>query len=55
MTDNPTRADKAFLDEVRLSRDALREQIERSRATIERSMELLKQMDEIIAKAAKTA
>jgi hypothetical protein len=53
MPDDPTRADRAFLDEVRRSRDALREQIRQSQITIDRSKELLNQMDEIIAKAEK--
>jgi hypothetical protein len=51
--DDPTRADRAFLDEVSRSRDALREQIRQSQITIDRSKELLNQMDEIIAKAEK--
>jgi hypothetical protein len=53
MPDDPTRADRAFLDEVRRSRDALREQIRQSQITIDRSKQLLNQMDEIIAKAEK--
>jgi hypothetical protein len=51
MIDDPARADRAFLDEVRRSRATLQEQIKQRQITIERSKELLKQMDEIIARA----
>ena len=47
--------DRAFLDEVRLNRDLLVEQIRQSQLTIEKSRELLKRMDEMIARAEKKA
>jgi hypothetical protein len=48
-----TRSDKKFLDEVRRSRAALQEQIRESQITIEKSKELLRRMDDIIAKTEK--
>ncbi len=53
MTDDSIHPDKAFLDEVRRSRAALENQIKQSQATIEKSRELLRRMDEIIAKGEK--
>jgi hypothetical protein len=53
MQDDPAGADKAFLRTVRRNRDALLEQIRQSHLTIEKSKELLRRMDEIIAKAEK--
>ena len=55
MTDPSLRLDRAFLDEVRLNRDLLVEQIRQSQLTIEKSRELLKRMDEMIARAEKKA
>jgi hypothetical protein len=46
-------SDRVFLNNVRLSRASFQEQIRQSQITIEKSMELLRQMDEVIAKAEK--
>ena len=43
--------DGEFLDAIRRERDALIEQIRRSRDTIERSVELINRMDELLAQS----
>jgi hypothetical protein len=52
MTDDAER-ERMLLDEVRRRRALLLEQIRQSKLTIERSTELLKQIDKIIAQAEK--
>jgi hypothetical protein len=53
MTDRSFPSDRAFLDEVRRNRDLLDAQIKQGQLTIEKSRELLKRMDEIIARTEK--
>jgi hypothetical protein len=48
---NNLKLDKEQLDQIRRSRAELVEQIRVSQQTIERSQELIRQMDEILAKA----
>jgi len=53
MTDDRTHAYTEFLDEVRRNRGVLAAQIKHGRHTLERSKEVLKRMDELIANAEK--
>jgi hypothetical protein len=48
---NNLKLDKEQLDQIRRGRAELVEQIRMSQQTIERSQELIRQMDEILAKA----
>jgi len=54
MAHERTPADREFLDEVRRNRAALEAQVKYSQQTVEKSKELLRLMDEIIAKAEKS-
>jgi predicted nuclease with TOPRIM domain len=49
--DNKIKAQKGHLDEIRRERAELIEQIQASQKTIERSQDLLKRIDRILAKA----
>jgi hypothetical protein len=51
MDDRRFHRDHTFLDGMRRDRSALHEQLRQSRMVIEESRELLKQLDEMIAKA----
>jgi hypothetical protein len=51
--DELVRADRAFLDSVRRGRAVVREESRQSELTIEESMELLRRMDEVVAKVEK--
>jgi hypothetical protein len=50
---NDLKLQKEHLDQIRRERAQLAEQIRVSQQTIERSQELIRQMDEILAKAEK--
>ena len=50
---NDLKLQKEHLDQIRRERADLAEQIRLSQQTIERSQELIRQMDEILAKAEK--
>jgi hypothetical protein len=49
--DRKVKAPHKHLDELRLEREQLIEQIRASQKTIERSQDLLKRIDELLAKA----